>query len=291
MSSEAKRIVITGAGGNLGRKLIAAFESAAWCHSIMAVDRAFPDRDLAGTSKVVAVQADLVDRQDAHWIEAIDNSDVVVHLAAQYPYPTASWEDSVASFDMTLNLLGAAGKAGVTRFVFISSNHVMGGYKDATPAIGPGTLTETLPPRPGTRARDADGNINASPAYAVHKLMGERLCREYAIGSGGRLTTVSLRVGWCQPGVNLPETLNASGVPGESGPDDDAEGARDQAWFRGMWLSNGDFARIVERAILADASAWPSPAIVVNAMSANRDMVWNLDEARRLLGYSPQDAS
>ena len=286
MSKDAQRVVITGAGGNLGGKLIAAFDSAAWCRSIVAIDQAFPDRGFGGASKVVAVQADLADRRDARWIEAIAGADVIVHLAARNPYPTASWEDSTASFDMTLNLLGAAEQAGVSRFVFMSSNHVMGGYKDVTPAVEPGALTEALPPRPGTRVLDASGDISDSPAYAVHKLMGERLCRERALGSGGRLTTISLRIGWCQPGVNLPETLNATGVPGDAVPDD-AESRRAYQWFRGMWLSNDDFARIVERAILADASGWSSPAVVINAMSTNKDMVWNLDEARRHLGYIP----
>ena len=125
---------------------------------------------------MVTVQADLANHQDGRWTEALKNSDVIVHLAAQNPYPTASWEDAVASFDMTLNLLGAAGKAGVSRFVFISSNHVMGGYKDAMPVIPPGDLTEALPPRPGARTRDAEGHVNDRPAYAAHKLMGERLC-------------------------------------------------------------------------------------------------------------------
>jgi nucleoside-diphosphate-sugar epimerase len=288
---DARRIVITGANGNLGHKLTSAFESASWCRSILAIDQSFHEHGTADTSKMVAVQADLANHQDERWIEAIKDADVIVHLAAQNPYPTASWEDAVASFDMTLNLLGAAGKAGVSRFVFISSNHVMGGYKDAVPAIPPGGLTEALPPRPGTRTRDVEGRVNDLPAYAVHKLMGERLCRERALASAGRLTTVSLRVGWCQPGENLPSTLNATGVPGEEVAMDDADQLRDQSWFRGMWLSNADLVRIVERAILADASTWPEPAIVINAMSANQDMVWSLDEARRCLDYVPQDRS
>ena len=288
MPDERRRIAITGADGNLGRKLTAALATATWCQSIVAIDRAFANGGPAVGTKLTAVEADLTDRRDRRWIEAIDAVDVIVHFAAQNPYPTASWEDSTASFDMTLNLLGAAGRS-LGRFVFISSNHVMGGYKDAEPALEPGMLTEALAPRPGTRTTGSDGKISDSPAYAVHKLMGERLCREHALGSQGRVSTVSLRVGWCQPGDNLPSTLNATGVPGEPVPEGDVEAARAYRWFRGMWLSNGDMVRIVERACLADASSWPAPAVVVNAMSANEGMVWTLDDARRYLGYVPQD--
>ena len=287
MTSDPRRIVITGAGGNLGRKLIASFETADWCGSIVALDRPGHEPDCGTASKAVPVGADLTDRRDGRWRRAIEGADAIIHLAAQNPYPDASWEDSVASFDMTLNLLGAAD---VARFVFISSNHVMGGYKDVVPALQPGALTESLPPRPGTRTRNAAGGIADSPAYAVHKLMGERLCRERAIGSNGRLSTVSLRVGWCQPGENRPETLNATGIPGDSVPHGDPELMRDYLWFRRMWLSNADFVQIAERAIRARADAWPSPAIVVNAMSDNRDMAWSLAEAKRHLGYAPVDA-
>jgi nucleoside-diphosphate-sugar epimerase len=289
MSGIPERVVITGAGGNLGRKLRAAFEAASWCRSIVAIDHADLEPDRAPGTKTVAVRADLADRQDRRWIDAIQGADAIVHLAAQNPYPDASWLNSLASFDMTLNLLGAAEAGGVRRFVFISSNHVMGGYKDVVPALAAGALTEALAPMPGTRTCDANGRVSQSPAYAVHKLMGERLCRERAIGSGGRLSTVSLRVGWCQPGENHPDTLNASGIPGDGVPADDAEMIRDMLWFRRMWLSNADFVQIVERAVLARASAWPTPAIVINAMSDNAGMVWDLAAARGHLGYSPRD--
>ncbi len=56
-----------------------------------------------------------------------------------------------------------------------------------------------------------------------------------------------------------------------------------------MWLSNRDFAHLFERAVNADASEWPAPAIVVNGMSANTGMTWSLDETRRYLGYQPLD--
>ena len=56
-----------------------------------------------------------------------------------------------------------------------------------------------------------------------------------------------------------------------------------------MWLSNRDFVHLFERAVNADAAAWPAPAIVVNGMSDNTGMAWSLDQTRRYLGYQPRD--
>jgi nucleoside-diphosphate-sugar epimerase len=173
--------------------------------------------------------------------------------------------------------------------VFASSNHVMGQYKDAplADALTPGALTSSLPPGPGTRWFNGREMLQGF-AYAASKLMGERACLAEAHRSNGRLTSVCVRVGWCQPGENRPETINTSGLPGEetnAGPDTE----RDLRWFRNMWLSNRDFTAVMERALLADAQAWPQPGIVVNGMSGNRGTPWDIETTRRLIGYEPKD--
>ena len=45
----------------------------------------------------------------------------------------------------------------------------------------------------------------------------------------------------------------------------------------------------ITKAILTDSSAWPDGYLLVNGMSANRGMKWNLAATRRWLGYVPQD--
>jgi hypothetical protein len=130
--------------------------------------------------------------------------------------------------------------------------------------------------------------------YGGSKLTGERLLRAKAIASGGRFTGVSLRIGWCLPGDNDPHRINAAGggtslSAGDGTPQPPAEAARDLYWFRTMWLSNRDLAAEYEAAFTADASAWPEPAIVVNAVSNNRGKLWDMDDARRWLGHVPQD--
>jgi hypothetical protein len=41
--------------------------------------------------------------------------------------------------------------------------------------------------------------------------MGERLVASKA--EAGAFSAVSLRIGWCQPGENNPQTLSAAGAP------------------------------------------------------------------------------
>ena len=220
----------------------------------------------------------------------------VVHFAACNPYPDASWDDAAISIDITLNVaLAAADSPSVERFVFATSNHVMGRYKDNPLAatVGPGTLRPDRPLGVGTVWAKADPPLDAT-AYSTTKMVGERICQALGAQANAATTFVSVRIGWCQPGANRPETLNATGEPradsgaAESHPDPDGY-RRAERWFRLMWLSNRDFTHLFDRAINADASQWPVPAIVVNGMSDNTGMAWSLDETRRYLGYQPLD--
>ena len=58
-------------------------------------------------------------------------------------------------------------------------------------------------------------------------------------------------------------------------------------WSRALWLSNGDAVRLFESAVEAELD---DPAVVVvNGMSNNRGMRWDLRPAIEILGYEPQD--
>ncbi|MBM1172596.1 NAD-dependent epimerase/dehydratase family protein [Microvirga arabica] len=289
MTAPIRSVLVTGAGGNLGRKLIADLLRREWCERVVALDRTLPATGSEGPAKVQWVEGDLATPTGPSLRGALAGIDAVVHFAAQNPYPDAPWSDASASFDMTLNMLAAAAQAGTRRVVFASSNHVMGQYKDPPLCDGltAGALTTVLPPGPGTRWFNGREMVQGF-AYAASKLMGERACLAEAHRSGGALTSVCVRIGWCQPGENRPETINTSGLPGaeeSTGPDTE----RDLRWFRNMWLSNRDFVAVIERALLSEEETWPQPGIVVNGMSANRNMPWDIETTRQLIGYEPQD--
>lgn len=179
MEEAPRTVLITGASGNIGRKLRAAWADH---YDLVLIDiEADPD----DSDVIVADLSEL----DENWITHFHGVDTVIHLAAN-PNDAASWEDLVGpNLDALGNVFHASALAGVDRVIFASSNHVMGGYHDG--AEGP--IGVSHPPRP-------DG------PYGATKLMGERLGRSLA--SSFDMTFIALRLGWILPGENRPETLS-----------------------------------------------------------------------------------
>jgi nucleoside-diphosphate-sugar epimerase len=282
-------VMVTGAAGNLGGRLVSYLEKADWCARVIAVDRDTEHLSLlyGASAKVQAVTADLTKWSD-RLAEAVAGVDTIVHFAVTNVLPEATWEEGVHSFDMTANLLVAARDSSLRRFVFASSNHALGRYKEAPliDQLTPGCLTTSMF-APGTRWEMLDGEM-VGYAYGAAKIFGERLC--LAAAAEGGLSAVAIRIGWCQAGENHPSTLNAAGNPKLTAAGRASKGSEAELrWFRNMWLSTPDFLHLFERVILADEAAWPSPGIVINGMSANAGMAWEIETARQMIGYQPAD--
>ena len=249
--SNPKTVLITGAAGNLGGKLRSHLENLYRLRLL----------DIQPRSEMT--QADL-SIWDNTWTDLFNGVEAVVHLAAD---PTAfqTWHKLIApNMDALVNVFAAAAKAGVKRVVYASSNHVMGGYQNEPDAR---ELSTDLPPRPGTQYR-TDGMPRDSTPYGAAKLMGERIGKCFSDIYG--LSVIAVRIGWVRPGENRLDDL-----PTGRG-----------AWFRLMWLSNRDFCQLMERCIEAD------PGIrfaVINGMSNNTSMRWDIEHTRQLVGYEPQD--
>jgi uronate dehydrogenase len=248
----AKTVLITGAAGNLGTKMRRHLEGRCTLRLL----------DVAPQGDADIVQCDL-SRWDSRWVEQFHGVDAVVHLAAD---PTAhqTWPNLIGpNIDAVANVFEAAAQARVRRVVYASSNHVMGGYQDDSEPV----LTTELPPRPGAHYV-VDGQRRDSTAYGTAKLFGERLGKCVAESRG--LLVIAVRIGWVRPGENRPQD-----IPVQRG-----------AWFRLMWLSNRDYCQLMERCLTADVRGG---FVVVNGMSANTGMRWDLEATRRFVGYEPQD--
>ncbi len=238
IDEEPRTVLITGACGNIGRKLRAAWTDV---YDLVLIDQE------AGDDPEI-IEADLAILDD-DWITHFHGVDTVVHLAAN-PDDRAPWEELIGpNLDALANVLHAAALAGVERIIFASSNHVMGEYRE----FGDGPITTDMDPRPDR-------------PYGVTKLVGERMGQSLARAFD--LTFIALRLGWIQRGKNRHETL----------PDD---------WSRGLWLSNTDLIRLFDAAVEAEIE--DRSFVVVNGMSRNHGMRWDLSDAAELLGYLPVD--
>ena len=114
-------------------------------------------------------------------------------------------------------------------------------------------VTTTLPPTP----------LNP---YAVSKLYCEEAGRAFAAETG--ISFIALRIGNILPGENVPHAGMGIGM-----------------WGQQMWLSNRDFLDGVQAAI----DVPDLPFAIVNLVSNNPGMRWDLSHTRQLLGFVPRD--
>jgi NAD+ dependent glucose-6-phosphate dehydrogenase len=163
-----RRVLITGAGGNVGTMLTARL-AGKYDFVLLDVEDATTDEGLAITG---------ADIRDLDQVRALmEGVDTVVHLAGDAS-PQGTWE-SVLDLNIvgTRNVLEAARQAGVRRVVFASSNHAMGMYDRNSE--WPVYIHQL--PRPDS-------------LYGVSKVFGETLGRFYHDEYG--LDFIALRIGW-----------------------------------------------------------------------------------------------
>jgi len=165
------RVVITGAGGNTGRKL--------FDHLCRQGDRfEVVGLDVAAGPPYSTASHDLSVWDEA-WVGMFAGADVVVHLAADRS-PNSGWATILPlNIDLLLNVYEAARQHRVGRIVFASSNWVLGGYRfDDGVRLTPDTAP--LPVNP----------------YGAAKLFGERYGKQLADRAG--ISVINLRIGYNQ---------------------------------------------------------------------------------------------
>jgi UDP-glucose 4-epimerase len=173
------RVVVTGGAGGVGAKTVAALLDVG--HEVLSTDRVAPATDYHWEERLNYVQADLTDAGSA--VSVVRGADVVIHTAAiptpEFHPPHIVFQNNLAA---TFNVLEAAVRAGVSRFVNLSSETVPGFiFADRS------WLPEYVPVDEHHPARPQD-------PYALSKYFGELLMDSAVRRS--EMTCASLRPSW-----------------------------------------------------------------------------------------------
>ena len=184
------RVLLTGSQGKVGRAASAALLAAG--HQVTGVDVARPVFDRPEPGQADYVQADLTSAGDAYAV--VRGHDAVVHAAA-IPEPTRNAPHTVFSNNLvaTFNVLEAAVRWDVTRFVNISSETVPGFFFPERPVL------------PAYVPVDEDHPVAPQDPYALSKHFGEQLMDAAVRRSDLRCT--SIRPSWVQTPDNYARNL------------------------------------------------------------------------------------
>jgi UDP-glucose 4-epimerase len=274
------RVLVTGAGGNLGRAAVPALVEAG--HSPVLFDFRPLNTDLE------FVEGDV--RDAAAVARAMDGVDAVVHAAALHGIHLQAWSaDDFWSINVTgtFDVYEAARAAGVSHVVLGSSMVVygdVGGGDEPWQAV-----TEQSPLRPAN-------------LYGLTKVLSEDIARYHA--TAGTISTVALRLG-----MFVPETFERYGFRLLFGGVDDRDVA--QSVVRALDHRPQDgfaaFDIMADSGLTVDAlpglhtdlaavldERWPGVRSIVDDRGLDLgSLVWGrrlypVDQAREVLGYEPR---
>jgi uronate dehydrogenase/NAD+ dependent glucose-6-phosphate dehydrogenase len=276
------RVLMTGASGYIAAQLLPAFREA---YELRLVDVRDTDRDGRRVPGIALVDlADLARGRYRHLFEGVD---AVVHLGYRHPgrqdwgadlAPVERFDAELANLQMAQNVYRCALDAGVRRVVMASSNHAADWYEHALVHAG---RRELVGPADLPRSDNFYGWAKAS-----YELLGF----VYAAGRLGRqLEVVQVRIG-------APRDVAGRHYEGALAEQHVGPGGSPLANFKrdlGAYISPRDLCQLFRRAVdtpdIRDEHG--IPWLVVYGISGNTRAFWSLENARRVLGYAPEDDS
>lgn len=261
-----RRVLVTGATGAIAAQLMPALRER---YRLTLVDvRPAPDDrpDLDGLEV-----RDLADRDRERYRALFAGVDAVVHLAyfnRRGQGPTAGdseYENERVNLDMAHNVYQTALEEGVQRVVVASSNHAADWYERLIRAGALELVTPDLPPR-------------AFNFYGWGKIAYESLGFLYACGDLGR------KMGVVQVRIGAPREIVADRFL------NNPEGYKRDL---GAYISPRDMQQLFVKSIEAPSidDEHGVPYQIFYGISGNARAFWSLANARRVIGYAPEDDS
>lgn len=261
------RVVVTGAAGTIAGQVLPAFRER---YDLVLVD--VRDANRAGETIPNVVRADLTQRNRDAYRSLFQGADRVVHFG--FVRPPADQDDADARYwaeqanvQMAYNVLQTAWEEKVGRVVMASSNHAADYFE---PLILDGAHDGVNP----------DDRALSDNYYGWAKEAYEHLGFVFACGTmnGSPLENVQIRIGG-------PREDDLARVP----PGDLRRMRRALA----VYISDRDlqqlFVKSLEHEDIRDARGVPFQ--IFYGISGNTHAFWSIANARRILGYAPQDNS
>lgn len=254
-----KRVLVTGADGTIGRLVQQHLGSR--------YDLRLMTHHPVDYPSIVADIADLDAIQPA-----FEGVDAVVHLAATVSV-LSPWEDVLpANLIGVYNVYEAAKRAGVGCVVFASSNHAVGMFEvEAAPGIY--ALDDP-------RKIDHLVEIRPDSYYGISKAYGEAMGRYYVENHGLRVFCLRIGTVRADDDPRSPEIATASAWLPLT-----AQQAYER--LRATWLSQRDCAQLIACCLEAEQINFG----IYYGISNNPRQFWDIEHARREIGYAPQDSA
>jgi len=260
-----KKVVVTGACGTIAGVLLPALRER---YDLTLLDTRATDP--SGSPVPGALHADLMNKDRDSYRHHFAGADAVVHCAyyrVSDQGDDAYFSSELANLQMTYNVYQVAWEERVRRLVAASTNHAADFYEGyaldgETPMVTP--------------------DMNASDNwYGWAKIAFEQIGQVYASGvtHGGRpLENVQIRIGG----------------PRETDLDDINIGdLRRMRRALAVYISQRDMTQLFIKSIDAEdiRDQFAVPFQIFYGISANSHAIWSIANARRVIGYAPQDNS
>ena len=257
------KILITGGCGKCGTALAALPYEKTFFDRVSCANEPLGERFIQSNLNSLDVLA-----------EAIRGCDAVIHLAASTS-TESTWVDVLRdNIEGTQNILKIACDEGVERFIFASSNHVVGMYEiEEAPRIyeiDHGIVV------------DRDTSVRPDSYYGVSKVFGENLGRYVAENGGPKFYAIRI-------GAVLTAEKDHPYSYGE-------DGVKKGLWKRGseqyqlqvkrlkaIWQSRSDFVQMINLCLQYDGPVFD----IFYGVSDNPRRWLDIEHAKTVLGYRP----
>ena len=260
-----KKVVVTGASGYVAGRMLPALREN---YDLTLLDVKTTHRDGYEVEGVQIVDLENVDRDT--YREYFSGADAVVHSGFKGTVNSGHqdyWKES-DNVRMCYNVYQTCAEEGVKRIVVMSSNHACDFYERLIWSDRLDFATTDMLPL-------------SDNFYGWAKSTYEHLAFVFATGNandGKRLESVHIRIG--APRDNIMDGLSA----------DDLKKMHREL---GAYLSARDLSQLVIKSLEAENIEDENgvPFQVFFGISGNMHRFWNIDNAKRLVGYVPEDDS